>query len=379
MADKVRIGIIGVGQIGKGHLRTYRDIPDAEIVAACDLNEIELARVAAEFDIPDTYTDYHDLLAHDDIQSVDVCLHNQLHRPVTIDALEAGKNVYCEKPISWTYHDGRAMVQAAQDTGRLLHVQLGRIYRPDTVGAKRLIDEGHLGDLYAATTLHYRRRGRPYVDGYGSTAFVKTATAGGGALIDYGIYNISRMLYLLDNPGVLSVSASTYDKLDMYQERRDESGYDVEELAMGFVRMEGGITYTLAEAWAVHSDQPEQARIYGTKGGIQVEPLTYHTTLADIEMDATFDVERALWRWNKRDPSMKYRFSSDLPFHQMSQHHWIAAQLGYVELLDTARIALGTALISEGVYLSSHSGREVTMEEIEAAAPGEGRRFDAAN
>ena len=72
--------------------------------------------------------DYRDLLARDDIQSVDVCLHNHLHAPVTIATLEAGKNVYCEKPMSWNYSAAKSMLAAAKRTGRLLHIQLATIY-----------------------------------------------------------------------------------------------------------------------------------------------------------------------------------------------------------------------------------------------------------
>ena len=100
MADKVRLGIVGVGQIGKSHLRNYQKVKGAEIVAAADINEAELSRVAQEFGIPDTYTNFRELLQRDDIVAVDVCLHNNLHMPVTVAALEAGKHVYCEKPIA---------------------------------------------------------------------------------------------------------------------------------------------------------------------------------------------------------------------------------------------------------------------------------------
>jgi predicted dehydrogenase len=374
MADKVRVGIIGVGQIGKAHVRNYQQIPEAEIVAVADILEDEARRVAKQYDIPHVYTDYHELLQRDDIESVDVCLHNRLHRPVTVDALEAGKNVYCEKPMSWTYRDAKAMYDAAQATGKMLHIQLGRLYRPSTICAKRIIEEGHLGEIYAAKSIHYRRRGRPWVDGYGSPAFVSSKTSGGGALLDMAVYNISRMLYLLDNPDLVSVSGITYQKLEnMYEDRRLSGGYDVEELGIGFVRLAGDITFSVEEAWAVQSDDPDEDRIFGSKGGLRLDPLTYFTTLADIEMDATFDVERALWRWNQCDPKMKHYYDVGLQPHANSQRHWISAQLGYVPLLDTAGIALNTAFISEGIYISSYLGREVTAQEIEGAEPGLGR------
>ena len=71
---------------------------------------------------------------------------------------------------------------------------------------------------------------------------------------------------------------------------------------------------------------------------------------------------------------MKHLFGSDLPVHASSQRHWVSAQLGYVPVFDTVGIALRTALISEGMYLSGYLGCEVTVDEIEAAEPGAGRR-----
>ncbi len=128
MADRVRVGIIGVGQIGKNHLRRYSEIPEVEVVAAADVDEAELASVAEQFGIAHRFADFRALLQRDDIAAVDVCLHNNLHAPVTIAALEAGKHVYCEKPIAGSYADGRAMVEAAQSCGKMLSIQLSQLF-----------------------------------------------------------------------------------------------------------------------------------------------------------------------------------------------------------------------------------------------------------
>ena len=128
MSDKVQIGIIGVGQIGKSHLRKYREIEAIEVVAVADVNESELERVAGEYAIPNTYTDFRDLLARDDIQAVDVCMHNNLHAPATIAGLESGKHVFCEKPIAGSYIDGKSMVDAAAATGQKLSIQLATLF-----------------------------------------------------------------------------------------------------------------------------------------------------------------------------------------------------------------------------------------------------------
>jgi len=121
----------------------------------------------------------------------------------------------------------------------------------------------------------------------------------------------------------------------------------------------------MEEAWAIHSDQPQGDHIYGAKGGLRLEPFTYLATVADMEMDGTFDLKAADWRWHQCDPKTAG--------YDSSQRHWIWAQLGRVPLIDTAGIALNTAFITEGVYLSSHLNREVRAEEIASAEKGLGR------
>ena len=109
MSDRtIRIGIIGIGQIGKAHLENYSKIPGVEIVAASDVNPAELKSVADRFGIPHQHADFRELLRRDDVEAVDVCLHNNLHAPVTIAALAAGKHVYCEKPMAGAHVDAKA-------------------------------------------------------------------------------------------------------------------------------------------------------------------------------------------------------------------------------------------------------------------------------
>lgn len=357
MADeKVRIGFIGVGQIGKSHLRRYAEIPGAQVVAAADIDAAELARVAGEFGIAHTHADYRELLARDDVQAVDVCLHNNLHAPVTIAALRADKDVYCEKPIAGAYADGREMVDTARHTGRRLSIQLATLFSRETRVARRLIEAGRLGRVYHARSCGYRRRGRPFVDGYGTASFVRKAVASGGALFDMGVYHIARMLYLLGQPRVERITGRVYQETGMDAGRRRSSGYDVEELGMGFVRFAEGQSLDLIESWAIHLDSFEGSSIVGSGGGIRLDPFSYHTTLDDVEMDATFDLNGADVRW--------HRLNADQEAYDSPQHHWIAALQGRVDLLPTAELALQTMLISEGIYLSDRLGREVSAEEV---------------
>ncbi len=350
-----RIGVIGTGQIAQGHLKRWAEIDDVEVVAACDVDEEALAATCERFGIRDRYPGFRDVISRDDIDAVDVCLHNNLHAPVTIEALRAGKHVYCEKPIAGSYADGKAMLDTARETGRMLHIQLARLYSEATLACKMLVDAGELGRLYSARATEYRRRGRPYLDGYGTARFVQKEHSGGGALYDMGIYEISRMLYLLGNPQVERITGVTYQELDMDPERGPAC--DVEEFATAMVRFEGGLTMDIVSAWAINLDAFAPSYIAGSRGGVRVEPFSFHATIADIDFDMKADLGSVGGRRRLMQPELARDMSS-------SQHHWSAALHGRMDLLPTAELALNTMLIQQGVYQSSDLGREVTAQEV---------------
>lgn len=356
MAEKIKIGFVGVGQIAQHHLRMYKPMADVEVVAAADINAELLQNVATEFNIKDTYSDFREMLKRDDIQAVDVCLHNNLHMPVTVAALQAGKHVYCEKPIAGSYVDAVAMLKTAKSVGRKLAIQLSTLYNNETKAARILIREGHLGRIYHARSTGYRRQGRPFVDGYGTPSFVKKEVAAGGALYDMGVYRIAQLLHLMDNPEVLRISGKTYQETPLDAKRSQSSGYNVEELGLGFVRLQGNVTLDIIESWAVYMDAFEGSSIFGSKGGIRLKPFGFFHMLGEMQVDSKIDLDSAAYRWaNVHQIGNVY----DGP-----QPHWIAALQGRVELLPTAEIALNTMLISEGIYLSEKLGREVSAAEV---------------
>jgi predicted dehydrogenase len=354
--EKVRIGIIGVGQIGKSHVKNYMGNPQAQIVAICDIDVPEGKRVQAENGIPHFYTNFREMLKRDDLDAIDVCLHNNYHAPATIAALEAGKHVYCEKPMAGAYRDAHDMLQAARRLGKKLSIQLSTLFSKETKAAKRLIDAGLLGRIYHGRSTGYRRRGRPFVDGYGTDNFVKKDVAAGGALYDMGVYHISQMLYLLGQPKVERITGTTYQELDMDAGRKASSGYSVEEIGMGFVRCEGGLTIDVLESWAVHMDPFEGSSIMGSKGGVRLDPFGYYSSVADMEGTTTVDLGACDTRWHRLNP--------EYTAYDSPQHHWVAALQGRVPLLPCAEIALQTMLISQGIYLSRQLQREVTADEV---------------
>ncbi len=358
--DKVRIGVIGVGQIGKLHLENYQKIDSVEVVAVTDADLGEAGRVRERFGIADLCPDARGLLARDDIDAVDVCLHNNLHMPYTCAALEAGKHVYCEKPMAGAYCDAETMLNTAKKTGKMLAIQLATLFSLETRAARALIEAGRLGKVFHARSTGFRRRNRPYVDGYGTMRFVQKDISAGGALFDMGVYHIANMLHLLGNPAVRTITGAACQETGMDERRRQASGYNVEELGLGFVRFENNATLDIIESWAVHLGGFEGSSIVGSEGGVRLNPFSYHFNIDDLEFDATADLQIFEYR--------RHHVHEDGGVYDSPQHHWAAALQGRVELLPTAELALNTMLISEGVYLSNQLGREVSPDEVRAAS-----------
>ena len=356
MEDIVRIGLIGAGQIGNQHLENYSKIPQAKVVAVADLSAEKVDAAKTKYGIESGYADFKELLKRDDIDAVDVAVHNNKHAPITIAALKAGKHVYCEKPMAGTYRDAEEMLATAKEVDRKLAIQLWSLYSPETRAAKKLIDGGELGKVYYARSFGFRRRGRPFVDGYGTANFVDKSISAGGALFDMGIYHIAQVLYLLGNPAVKTVSGATHQELDMYKDRRDFSGYSVEEMGLGFIRLDGGISFDIEETWAVNYDGSESSKVLGSKGGLKLSPLTYFSTVGDVAATATLDVAAADKRWHS--------CFKDTEWMDSSQKHWIGVLLDRVEQFPTAQIALNASLISEGIYRSSKAGRELSADDV---------------
>ncbi|GHU76638.1 oxidoreductase [Clostridia bacterium] len=355
---EIRVGIIGCGIIAHQHMEKYAKIDDVKVVACCDLNEDKLGKFVNKYDIQNRYVDYRELLKRDDLDSVDVCLHNNLHAPISIAAMASGKNCYCEKPMAGSYKDAAAMKSAAESLGVKLHIQLSMIYGAPVNAAKTLIDSGRLGRIYHARSVGYRRRGRPYVDGYGEKEFDSAYWAGHGALYDMGVYHISQLLYLMKTPQVKRVTGSVYQEVGMPAIRRKESDFGVEELGVGFVTFEDGCTMDVLESWAVHAAEFPMSSIYGSEGGIQIrkDDILYLNEIEGYPAETRLDCGLEDFRQSRHDPLYQY--------YQDTQKHWIGVLRGEVEPIDTPHIALQTMLISEGIFLSHKLGREIAADEI---------------
>ena len=121
---KIKVAIVGVGSISGVHIKSYLALPDDfEIYAFCDINEARLKAKGEKYGVTRLYTDEAEMLkALPEIDAVDVCTWNAAHAPCVITALNAGKHVFCEKPMAMNVEEAVAMKEAADKSGKLLMI-----------------------------------------------------------------------------------------------------------------------------------------------------------------------------------------------------------------------------------------------------------------
>ena len=343
--EKVGVGVVGVG-IGHLHIRGYAQCPEAQVVAVCDVNQERARRVAAEFDVPHVFTDYDQMLECNGIDAVSVCTPNYLHAPMTIAAFEAGKHVICEKPLAMTPSDGEAMVAAGKKAGRLFMTAFNNRFRGDTQVLKKFIEKGELGDIYYAKTGWIRRKGIP---GMGSW-FTTKSKSGGGPLIDIGVHVLDLALWLMDNPKAVTVTGSSYAKFGASGQGTgtwgiaDKSGgFDVEDLAAAFIRLDTGATVVLEASWASHiKEDLIYTSLMGTKGGADVSPLRIYQDVHGMPVDIT--------------PAFP-----DQSGHIMEIRHFVDCIANGAQLISTGEHGLEITRILAAIYESAEKGKEIVL------------------
>lgn len=147
MKKKIGVGVIGL-HMGSQHLIGYRDNPHTKIIGVCDLDEKKAEEKAKEFGAIIATTNYKDLLKSKDIDVISVATPDYLHCEHSVAAMEAGKDVLCEKPMAPTLEDCIKIIKTAEKTKRKFMV--GQICRfsPGFVKTKELIDKGEIGELF---------------------------------------------------------------------------------------------------------------------------------------------------------------------------------------------------------------------------------------
>ncbi len=194
MSQPLKVGLVGAGGIANSHLPAYLEYRDrVQVTAVCDIIEDAASAFAARVNADAVYTDLDAMLREADIDAVDLCHRHDLHAPHAIAAAEAGKHVIVEKPMANSVRDCRDMVEAADRSGVTLMVAQHLRYMRAAAAAKRLIDEGKLGEIEAVRT-HMVAGGYGRMDRRGHW-MGDPRYAGGGVMMTTQVHHIDLLRY----------------------------------------------------------------------------------------------------------------------------------------------------------------------------------------
>jgi predicted dehydrogenase len=199
--ERVRLAVLGAGNIAAMNVRGYLEDPRCDVVAVCDTDEAVSRQAAAEWGGATYYADLADLLADDSIDAVEVLTPTHLHHDHVIAALEAGKHVSVQKPVANSVDDARAMQAAAEAAGRTLRISECFVHYPPLELAKKLVADGAIGKptslrirtLVGQTDSQFQANLRP--EGYGWRLDKRSP---GGHLFDDMVHKYAMALWLLD-------------------------------------------------------------------------------------------------------------------------------------------------------------------------------------
>ncbi|MEM7806742.1 MAG: Gfo/Idh/MocA family oxidoreductase [Planctomycetota bacterium] len=345
-----RVGIVGCGPqgISKTHLPGWEASPHTEVTACCDVDLASAEAFAKTNSIAHALGSYDDLLADDTIDVIDLAVPTAHHASMTIRALEAGKHVFCEKPLAPTPGEIEEIIAARDAAGKLTCTMQNQRYVPEAKSLKRRFDAGDLGDVYHARLWFLRRDRLPVRPG-----FIYKEHSGGGPCIDVGVHILDLAMWLMGHRKPVAVTGVARKEVAAQPGAWSEWGgdvpadMDVEDFAAGFIRLDDGATIILEVSWLLHHPELEfKAWFYGQRGGaIFPDATLFHS---DNEAKEVYDVQLT-----PRPESLKGHALCCIDFAE-------ALATGGQSPVP-AEQSLAVMRILDALYESSRTGREVLL------------------
>jgi len=376
--DKIGIGLIGYGGIGKIHTLCYkelnmlypRQLPAIDLAAVCTSKPETAQRAAQDGGYRKWYTDVAELVGQDDVTVVDCSYPNFAHKSVILEAIAARKPVYCEKPLALTGTEANEIARAAAQAGVQVGMTFNYRFVPALLRAYELIQEGALGTIYRfqAEYLHtgYQDPERPL------SWRMQKEKSGGGALADLGAHVIDLIRHLLGEFEAVHAVTQTYIPMRPLARGAQEKGaVTVDDAAWLQVKLQNGAIGTIeASRFATGALDDLKLEICGEKGA-----LRFH--LMDANWLYWFDASRKAGDfggdrgWVRLETVQAYPRASVPPgrailgwsrTHAENQYRFLKAIVEGNTPRPNVIDGLRTQLVLDAAYASSENGEWVKVE-----------------
>ena len=274
-SGKVRVAVIGMGGMGVGHANAYKGDPRCDVVAVCDQSKQWAEKTKKEYGAKYAFTTYEEVAACEDVDAVSVCLPSVFHERASVAALDAGKHVLCEKPMTTSVASAKRMARAVKRSGKVFLLGHNQRFGPDIQFLKEYIAAGNVGEVYFLRTAWRRPMGMlvtpiaHHADGEAySRNWFNERKSGGGVGWDLGSHVLDLALYLMGFPKVKEVTGCAYTKFGPEFVKGQDFVFDADDHTVGFVKFEGGASLQVEVSFGTYVEREQIVQaVYGTKGG----------------------------------------------------------------------------------------------------------------
>ena len=287
----INIGIIGCGKIAQvRHIPEYAENPDVKLAAFFSPNRARAQEQADKYG-GKVYDTAEALLADPEIDAVSICAANYAHAELSIQALNAGKHVLCEKPMATTLADCEAMVECAKKNGKFLMIGHNQRLAKAHMEAKRLIDAGLIGDIITFRTSFGHGGPETWSISPGKNVwFFDKKKAAMGVMADLGVHKTDLIQYLTGQRVVRTTARLvTLDK-------RGEDGelIGVDDNAVCIYELSGGAFGTMTASWTYYGAEDNSTVLYGSKGIMRIYDDPAHSIVVKLAdgQEQVYDVEQ---------------------------------------------------------------------------------------
>jgi perosamine synthetase len=247
---KTRVAIVGCGYIGKWHALAYARNPNVEIAAFVDIDRARAEQLAGEYGPAKVYQTHLELLGHDRVDAVSLCTLPGSHHEISMDLLNAGVHVLCEKPLAVSVHEAEEMVAAAHENNLVLLTAFKFRFFEEVNKAKEMIAAKRFGRI-----INFRLMFAGYLDISGKW-YSKKHLSGGGVIMDNGSHAFDLVRYILGDFNIVSTGINHHQYLD------------VEDTARILVRLQEGASGMIDLSWSAGVPSSSYLEVYGEEGSL---------------------------------------------------------------------------------------------------------------
>lgn len=342
----IKIAIIGTGGISHAHMKGYLQFPEmCQVVALCDIYPEKAEEFSRKYSLNARVYDSHEkLLQKEELDGVSVCTPPYVHREISINAMKAGVDVFCEKPMAPSVEDCEAMIQTQKETGRLLSICHQNRFRNDIQEVKHIMDSGLMGKILFSRIDSFWWRARVYYDLWWRGTWEKE---GGGCVLNHAVHHLDLLLWFLGAPKSLYSHCSNLA----------HNNSEVEDFGTAIIEFENDSIAQFTTSVMSHGE--DQQLLFQCEKGKIVSPWKLHCSLGrsngfpdgkDEKLEKQIESER------------KKFLPLDFEEHAAAVRNFLQAISGEKELLVTGLDGKNAIELITLFYQSSKEGKKLKAE-----------------